>query len=491
MQKNKTLLVGFLSIMVAISGLGLTFAPTVDAGASQTITNVSIIEGTTSTRISWKTSDVSKTQLFYSTDKDYTTEVSSEYLRRDHLITLQALESGTTYYFKIIATDEAGAKQKVYEDSFTTLGDKQQLTVYQNYFSLLFDNYWENINGINPTSISDIDGLSFNEAGFVNTAMSVNRPDSYLEYSCENVFNPGFGAVTAWVSFDTFNKSAVIWQTDDSRYVLYYEVGGKGSGFDKRIVARAGGNEDGEYPEVAYVIDPAGSVTNQWGTGEWHFIAMAWEGKINGTLRLYIDGRQVGETTYTDGSGCSTFRIGNNYRDDTMFFSIGQIDELKLHQWAMSDYYVYQNYLSYASNSKFGVKGTAEAQVAGASIRKFSYGDLIRTPDKKVYIITRDNQKLYVADLSALSRYGTHSVIEASYDEADQYTTSGTFYAWSLYPDGTLLKGSDATIFWVWDGDKHPIASEAVFHKYGNQWNEVINVSDIELRTYPTGYTYF
>ena len=42
--------------------------------------------------------------------------------------------------------------------------------------------------------------------GLVGNALKVERKNSYLEYSCENNFNPGYGSVTVWVSFDKFNK---------------------------------------------------------------------------------------------------------------------------------------------------------------------------------------------------------------------------------------------------------------------------------------------
>ncbi|MFH1457407.1 MAG: hypothetical protein ABIF17_04865, partial [Patescibacteria group bacterium] len=125
-------------------------------------------------------------------------------------------------------------------------------------------------------------------------------------------------------------------------------------------------------------------------------------------------------------------------------------------------------------------------------IRKFSYGKLFKTPDSKVFVVTRDNQVLHISDLNALKRFKSHPVItDASYDELDQYTNAGEFYAWSRYPDGTLLKGSDPTVYWVWDNEKRPIADESVFNRYGNDWSDVITVSDSELGSYPTGFTYY
>jgi len=94
--------------------------------------------------------------------------------------------------------------------------------------------------------------------------------------------------------------------------------------------------------------------------------------------------------------------------------------------------------------------------------------------------------------LNALKRYKSHPIItDASYDEADQFTTAGEFYSWSRYPDGTLLKGSNKTVYWLWDNEKRPIADESVFNRYGNDWADIITVSDAELNSYSTGFTYY
>ncbi|MFC1622701.1 LamG-like jellyroll fold domain-containing protein [Patescibacteria group bacterium] len=477
MKKTMIMLLALATIMC--------FTPfNVNALATQEIKDVNVRESVNSARIFWQTNKKTTTALRYGTNSQSDeTLVISDYLRYDHSITLKALDAGTTYYYQI-ETDQGVNKS----GSFETLGTKSELTVYQPYFTLLFDNAWENINGINPTKITDVDGLSFNEVGFVNSALKVNRQKSSLEYSCENVFNSGFGTVTAWVNFDRFDKSAVIWQTNDSRYAIYYEVGNNNSDFDKRIVARAGGNIDGEYPEAEYIIDPKGSALNKWYSGDWHFITMTWKGKFEGDIALFIDGRKVDESEYFDATGCSTFRVGNSYRDyDNMNFSIGKIDELKVHQWAMNNYYVTKNYEAYSSNSNFENWG----QVAGAQIRSFKNGKLIKSPDNRIYVISR-GKKVHINDLSALKRYGDNPVINVTWDEVYQYPEGGEFYTWSKFPDGTLLKGmNEATIYWVWDGEKRPIFNEDVFNRYEDEWIDVVEISQSELNTYITGFTYY
>jgi len=475
-----------ITISALVVAMIMTIMPinmvSLSAATEQDIKNVRITEGMNYTRIFWQTNKRSSINLSYGDSKlKYNTLVTDDYDNYEHSVILKALDAGTTYYFRIVT--DSGID---YKDEFKTLGEKENLTVYQSYFTLLFDNAWKNINGINPTEIGDINGLNFNTPGFTKNALKVEHQKSYLQYSCENVFNPGFGTVSAWVKFDNFNKDAVIWQTNDSRYALYFETGG--DNFDKRIVARAGGNEDGEYPQAKFILDPKGSAVNKWNLNEWHFLTMTWEGKFSGVVKLYVDGRRVDQAEYKDATGCSTFRVGNSYRNhDNMNFSIGAIDELKVHEWAMSSYYVNRNYSDYAYSSNFGKTGTPEPRIAGVSIRSFKDGQIVKAPDNKVYIIA--NQKSYhVSDMSALNRLRPSRLVNITWDELENYPNVGKFYAWTKYLRGTLLKAQNSnTIYWSDGHELHPILNESVFNRYGNQWKDVITISQAELDGYPIG----
>ena len=481
---TKKLIIPILTLALLVTVLPFN-AVNLEAASSQKIENVRVRESSTTVQIIWQTNKRSTVSLFYGRSANiYETSVVDNYSTYDHSVTLKALERGTTYYYKIVADNEK------YEGSFQTLGTKPQLTVYQPYFVLLFDNAWENINGKQPSSIGDLLGLDFNVVGFKDSALRVTRPNSYLQYSCSNdVFHPAYGSVTAWISFDRFDKSAVIWQTDNSQYALYYEVGGSGDDFDKRIVARAGFDEDGNYAEAEYIIDPDGSAVNKWNTNEWHFLTLTWEGSSNGQLQLFIDGRRVDTTSYEDISGCSSFRVGNNYQSDNKFFSIGKIDELKVHQWAMNANNAYSIYSAYSYSPNFEKPGVG-GSVAGYSIRTFKDGKILKAPDGKIYVISR-GKRMHISDENALSRFGSHPVINVSWDEIGQYEEGDTFYSWSRYPDCTLLKAyGKPAVYWVWDGRAGLIANEATFLRYNNAWEDIVEISQSELDIYPAGTTY-
>jgi hypothetical protein len=194
----------------------------------------------------------------------------------------------------------------------------------------------------------------------------------------------------------------------------------------------------------------------------------------------------------------TTFRIGSGYENDEDYFGNGKIDEFKIHMWLMSEQNIEDTYYAYNFSPYFEKRGKCYSsdiagQIAGAQdqVREFKFGKLIKTPDSKVYVITRDEKKLYIENLAALSKFGTHPIVEATYQEANRYRTEGTFDSKTKYPDATLLKGSDNTIYWIWDGEKRAIANEYVFNRYGNSWSDVITVTDSELKKYATGFVYY
>lgn len=486
---NKTKLktiASILTLTLMSTLLPISSVSQAEAGNYQTIDNISIREYDQGAKISWQTRLATESKIYYGLDAhEHSTLIKISAVSKNHSVTLKVLNPDTTYYYRIVALDNNN-QQIEKSGSFTTTGAKFPLIIYEQYFALLFDNYWQNINGLNPSRIQDDLWLDFNQTGFVGNALKVNSSKSYLQYTCDKTFNSGFGTITAWVSFDKFDKSSTIWQTNDNRYGLAYEVGSSNDDFNKKIVGWAGGNDTENLPSVKYILD-----NKNWGTNEWHFITLTWEGKFKGNVTLFIDGKRVDTNTYDDATGCSSFRIGNDYNEDGKFFSIGRIDEFKLHQWAMTPYYVNQNYLAYSNNPLFGKKNPT-GKVAGYSIRYFKEGKLLKTPDNKIFVITH-NKKMHISDMQAMERYQSHPIINASWEEANQYKTSDEkFYVWSKYPDGTMLKTTNSNrVYWVWDNEKRWIATEDTFVRYKNAWEDILTISEAELNTFETGPSYY
>lgn len=74
-------------------------------------------------------------------------------------------------------------------------------------------------------------------------------------------------------------------------------------------------------------------------TGRWYFIAATWDGTTNANgMKVYIDGRQAGQATSTISSltNSKTFDIGSNNFHSAAQFHDGQIDEVKVFNYALT-----------------------------------------------------------------------------------------------------------------------------------------------------------
>jgi ABC-2 type transport system ATP-binding protein len=139
----------------------------------------------------------------------------------------------------------------------------------------------------------------------------VSLPSSLDIFSTQKIFDVNQGTVSAWIKIDpqSIPKDAIIFHTDDSRYVLYltvYHDEGQNR-YLRKLVARAGGNRRASdtlhggysFPEVSLVIDdpkkPPKAARPKQG---WHLATMTWIGYPSGTLSLYLDGASVGKSAY-------------------------------------------------------------------------------------------------------------------------------------------------------------------------------------------------
>ncbi len=93
-----------------------------------------------------------------------------------------------------------------------------------------------------------------------------------------------------------------MFHTDDSRYVLYTQISTDRETYQPyyEFTARAGGNQrapdtdNGSFPEVSTPFFMNETLIEQWVQ-----IAMTWEGHPDGSVRLFLDGKLVGEREYS------------------------------------------------------------------------------------------------------------------------------------------------------------------------------------------------
>ena len=124
-------------------------------------------------------------------------------------------------------------------------------------------------------------------------------------YSTGSIFSPEAGTVTAWLKVSRNNRvgSAVLFHTDDSRFVLYTQIliEPESSKTYYEFTARAGGNQKAmvggtkKFPEVSTRF-----IMNEESIDQWVHLAMTWEGYPEGRLQFYLNGDLVGEQEYSE-----------------------------------------------------------------------------------------------------------------------------------------------------------------------------------------------
>ena len=137
-------------------------------------------------------------------------------------------------------------------------------------------------------------------------------------YPADPILSVRQGTVSLWLKFIPNQKprTAILFHSDDSRYVLYTSVDESNLIKPIRsITARAGGNRrvletyfgEARFPEVTVSLDAGQQFDGAFAYGEWHMITMTWNGYPDGVVSLYLDDKLVGEMAYDR-------RYDNNYR---------------------------------------------------------------------------------------------------------------------------------------------------------------------------------
>ena len=217
-------------------------------------------------------------------------------------------------------------------------------------FYLTFDGTLEENEGREAT-INNPGGVTYG-TGVVGQSAKFSSSNSYAQYSCDGVFSAESGSIEALIKFDgQYGGDAVIWQTNNSRYALYYDKASDGS--ERRITARAGQEYatktagpanyafDQHFGDASYSGD-----RDTLSLDDWHYVAMTWFGSTNGTVNLYIDGALANTNHYDTSGDCTTFRVGNNYWPG-LPFNNGWIDELKLYSHTRSAEAIKTTYTAY------------------------------------------------------------------------------------------------------------------------------------------------
>jgi len=475
-MKSKIKLLSFVLVLPVLA-MTLTMAP---IQAQSKIYDLKVYEYNDRANLNWSTDGQYIGAIIYGETNNYGSTIVKSGTADWHSFEITGLKPGTIYYYKAQAKNRSGGIVEEYASTFTTLGAKPASQVYKSFFYLNFNNNLYSQNSQYPYEVLNPNNIRFVEPSIWKGALQITDKNSHIIYKADPIFNSGYGTVMVWVRLEKFNKDMTIFETSNSAYALYYDSLTADSG---KIVARAG--KDGV---ASYTIKNNGTGKNIWLPGEWHQITMTWNGKMGGKVKLNIDGEKRAEANYTKGGGAATFMVANNYIH-TQNFSNGQIDEFKLYDWDMDSTSVRNEYKWLALNQRKDL--IKKPVVAGAQIRNFKIGTFIQVSgDDKIYLIGRDMEKIHIANMAAFRRLGNPNVIEATNDELTQYKDGGKFYEWSRLPDGLFVKNGGNEVYLIWNGQKKYVPNEATFLKYGNKWNEIINISQSELDEYADGPVY-
>lgn len=115
-------------------------------------------------------------------------------------------------------------------------------------------------------------------------------------------------------------------------------------------------------------------------------------------------------------------------------------------------------------------------------------GSLIHTPDGTVWIVSDGKRRGFTsAEAFTGLGYSWSNIKPVAWGEATLHP-EGLSIASSTgpHPDGTLVKGTGDTVWWLDDLKKRPISSAGIFESRF-RWEEIVNISDVELASYPLG----
>lgn len=128
------------------------------------------------------------------------------------------------------------------------------------------------------------------------------------------------------------------------------------------------------------------------------------------------------------------------------------------------------------------------AMIPSGEPLSFRCGSLIRGTDQTIYII-EDGRKRPIAKAADFERMGYRweSVLSIPDEQLSAIPTGNPISANDRYPNGTLVRGSDETVYLLAQNRRCVIPSVQVFQSWGYQWEQVVAITDDDLVRYPLG----
>jgi hypothetical protein len=134
-------------------------------------------------------------------------------------------------------------------------------------------------------------------------------------------------------------------------------------------------------------------------------------------------------------------------------------------------------YCTFTSDQQAARSQVCGGQVLGAQL--YSVGSLVRTPDKKIFLVLGNNQIQKIKDLKELAKYKGRKIYNISSEVLAQLKQ---VLGVKIYADGTLLRTPDKKIYVIINGQKNYISSLKQLAKYKN--SKIYNVTAEVLANY-------
>jgi len=121
--------------------------------------------------------------------------------------------------------------------------------------------------------------------------------------------------------------------------------------------------------------------------------------------------------------------------------------------------------------------------------KRHADGSLLRSAgNSQVYLIENGKKRWITTVLAFVSNgYKWENINQVSDEELNSYPNGENILALNLKPDGSLIKGSGFQVYLIENGKKRWIVTARVFTLKGYKWDKIVAVSDDELRFYLEG----
>lgn len=189
------------------------------------------------------------------------------------------------------------------------------------------------------TGITFLAGL-FGQGAYIN-----NNSGDTLTYSTANNFNWNEGTVEFWIKPNDWDPAAStnilkFFEIDDASSGNIFQIGRYYQPSTGGYIYFNTANSSGQGCEGFWEVNSADSsaklkepnVSQSWGQGTWHHIAVTWKHSNPAEIKLYVDAKLIQSKIASTGcAGASTLpdmRIGNSYQNNAQMGGI--IDELRI-----------------------------------------------------------------------------------------------------------------------------------------------------------------